>query len=324
MAKSTSVVVPPNSAARVTWSGGAVSMPGKPMIGAAMCAWGSMPPGTTIFPVASMTRPMSLVNVFGSATATIFSPWMATSQLPMPHGVTTCPPLITESSIASPSSPCRLCRRHGLDAGELPDALDQAWIRPHVLAFDLFDDFDKGLMGRGRDARFVTFLGHQTVDEIDLRASALQNVLTRGGAPLIGHAGEAFEHGGLDLFVGLPIPLSSRSHHIRLDPADRFEVEAVSLSHRNRFSGQLDRQLACLGAQGHVFAPHAGDCRHPIAHRIDHQLGPALSPQVGGRLGAIDRGQHTGQFFDAWRDPPMHLADAKDGIAWSPWLHRPR
>ena len=30
MAKSTSVVVPPNRAARVTCSGGAVSMPGKP------------------------------------------------------------------------------------------------------------------------------------------------------------------------------------------------------------------------------------------------------------------------------------------------------
>src|SRR5919198_1923095 len=168
MAKSTSVVVPPKSAARVTWSGGAVSMPGKPMMGAAICACGSMPPGMTIIPVASMTRPMSLVSVFGSATATIFSPWMATSQFPTPQGVTTCPPLMTESSIASPSSACRLCRRHGFDAGALPDALHQAWIRLYLQAFDLFDNFDKGLVSRGRDARFVPFLGHQTVDEVDL------------------------------------------------------------------------------------------------------------------------------------------------------------
>ncbi len=40
-----------------------------------------------------MTRPMSPVSVPGAATATIFSPWMATSQSPTPQGVTTCPPL---------------------------------------------------------------------------------------------------------------------------------------------------------------------------------------------------------------------------------------
>ena len=99
MAKSSSVVVPPNSAARLTCSGGAVRRLPGPMMGASMCAWGSMPPGTTIFPVASMTRVTSSVMVLGAVIATIFSPWMQTSQSPTPQGVTTWPPRMIKSSI---------------------------------------------------------------------------------------------------------------------------------------------------------------------------------------------------------------------------------
>src|SRR5207249_3860378 len=60
-----------------------------------------MPPGITIFPVASTTRPTSPVSAPGSATATIFSPCTATSQRPTPHGATTRPPRTTRSSTES-------------------------------------------------------------------------------------------------------------------------------------------------------------------------------------------------------------------------------
>ena len=100
MAKSSRVVVPPKRAARLTCSGGAV-LKFWPWTtkGAAMWAWGSIPPGTTILPEASMTRPASSVNVPGAATATIFSPCTATSQSPTPQGVTTWPPRIIRSSM---------------------------------------------------------------------------------------------------------------------------------------------------------------------------------------------------------------------------------
>ncbi|PYM12321.1 MAG: hypothetical protein DMD81_24330 [Candidatus Rokuibacteriota bacterium] len=85
-------------------SGGAARTPRSRAFGygngIAACACGSMPPGITILPVASITRPASSGSVPGSATATIFSPWTATSHAPTPHGATTRPPRTTRSSIA--------------------------------------------------------------------------------------------------------------------------------------------------------------------------------------------------------------------------------
>ena len=80
MAKSTTVVVPPKTAARLTSGGGAVSASGCPMIGAATWACGSTPPGTTILPLASTMLPASSPRLPASARATIFSP-----RTPMSH-----------------------------------------------------------------------------------------------------------------------------------------------------------------------------------------------------------------------------------------------
>ena len=99
MAKSISVVVPPKSAARLTSGGGAVVRFPCPMMGAEIWAWGSMPPGTTTLPEASIIRPASSPSAPAAATATILSPCTATSQSPTPIGVTTCPPRIIKSSI---------------------------------------------------------------------------------------------------------------------------------------------------------------------------------------------------------------------------------
>ena len=72
------VVTPPNAAVRLAASGGCVKTSGVPAqcsgTGMPMCAWGSMPPGTTILPVASITRAASAASVPGQPTATILSP----------------------------------------------------------------------------------------------------------------------------------------------------------------------------------------------------------------------------------------------------------
>src|SRR2546422_9151155 len=75
-----------------------------------MCACGSIPPGITILPRASMTRPASAARVPGQPTATIFSPWIPTSISPTAWGVTTCPPLITRSSMAHLLAAFRILR----------------------------------------------------------------------------------------------------------------------------------------------------------------------------------------------------------------------
>src|SRR5438093_1232437 len=114
-AKSTSVVVPPLMAARLTCSGGALNVwpPPSAGIGQCVCTCGSMPPGMTSLPVASMMRAASPDSVPGAATATMRSPSMPTSQVPTPWGVITCPPRITRSSMVTLSS-VRLLPAHPL------------------------------------------------------------------------------------------------------------------------------------------------------------------------------------------------------------------
>ncbi len=85
-AKSTRVVVPPQTAARLTCSGGALVMNPPPSagIGQCVCTCGSMPPGITSLPVASITWPASAGSVPGAATATMRSPSTPTSHVPTP------------------------------------------------------------------------------------------------------------------------------------------------------------------------------------------------------------------------------------------------
>ena len=104
-AKSMMVVVPPQAAARVPVSN--VSTEKVPPNGISMCVCASIPPGSTYFPVASMTRSAkTLVVSSGSrpSTEAIFSPWTSTSASSVPDAVTTVPPWIRMLLTGSPTS----------------------------------------------------------------------------------------------------------------------------------------------------------------------------------------------------------------------------
>src|ERR1700722_10811751 len=111
-AKSMMVVVPPQAAARVPVSN--VSTEKVPPNGISMCVCASIPPGSTYFPVASMT--LSAASAAGASaggcpgspvrslasTAAIFSPATSTSASIVPVVVTTVPPLIRVVLMALP------------------------------------------------------------------------------------------------------------------------------------------------------------------------------------------------------------------------------
>src|SRR5205823_5856333 len=103
-AKSRIIVVPPNNAAWLTRSGPSVMFgwvwPGTG-IGQRQWTCGSMPPGMTIWPVASITRPPSGARVPGAPIATIFSPWIPISAFSAPEGRTAVPPVTTMSSMGA-------------------------------------------------------------------------------------------------------------------------------------------------------------------------------------------------------------------------------
>ena len=101
-AKSIVVVVPPNSAAWLTRDAGSVSLASPSGTGIGQLQWtcGSMPPGMTTWPEASIVRPApSAARLPGAPIATIFSPWTPISAFSAPVGRTARPPEITVSSI---------------------------------------------------------------------------------------------------------------------------------------------------------------------------------------------------------------------------------
>jgi hypothetical protein len=111
--KSIIVVVPPNSAARLTCAGPWVR-PGVPSgLGRCQrkCTCGSIPPGMTILPAASISRaPCGTGKVPCTATAATRPPATATSAGPAPFGVTTQSPRMTSSTMTPPP---RARPRHG-------------------------------------------------------------------------------------------------------------------------------------------------------------------------------------------------------------------
>ena len=85
------VVVPPNAAARVPVS--KVSFANVPPNGSSMCVCGSIPPGITHLPVASMVR--SAVTSSDSPMMAIRSPSMRTSPVVVASALTIVPPVIS-------------------------------------------------------------------------------------------------------------------------------------------------------------------------------------------------------------------------------------
>ena len=70
--------------------------------------------------------------------------------------------------------------------------------------------------------------------------------------------------------------------------------------------------MASLRSQSRAGEPGGG--RHAVLHAVLAELGPALAPQVGRGLGAVDAAHHVAQFLDALGDAAMHLADAEHRV----------
>src|SRR5579859_6652476 len=128
------VVVPPQAAARVPVS--KVSAENVPPNGISMCVCASIPPGSTYFPVASMTwsaaGPASAPATALASTAAIFSPATSTSASSVPDAVTTVPPLIRVVLMALPPGSRLHQRAVGVGpavAVELPQVPDLGQLR---------------------------------------------------------------------------------------------------------------------------------------------------------------------------------------------------
>ena len=62
----------------------------------------------------------------------------------------------------------------------------------------------------------------------------------------------------------------------------------------------------------HAVAGEASRGADAVPHAVDHQLRPALAPQIAGRLDRVDGGDHRRQLFEPPGNAAVHLADPVD------------
>src|SRR5438128_688543 len=292
--KSTWVVVPPKTIPRVSSSGPSVWRLSSGCIEMkwARCVWGSIPPGTTSFPVASSTRPAS-TRGSGRPTATMRSPWTATSHRPTPCGVTTSPPRITRSSMVLPPS---LHLGLGLPSDE-----------PRV---DLLEEL------RVEDTLGGDLLGDpvERVEEVDELAHAAVDLVGHlHRIDVEGHdvAREPFVHLHLtrhDLHGGLAVGVD-RGRRLRERAQHRLQGVRVLLEHlAARDDPRVHEEPVDLTLLAWDVAPVPGEVdlspraldgvehpRRPARHRVDVPLGERGDPVGRREVHELDLGEvHAG------------------------------
>src|SRR3989441_147578 len=258
----------------------------------ARCVWGSIPPGTTSFPVASSTRPAS-TRGSGRPTATMRSPWTATSHRPTPCSVTTSPPRITRSSMVPPPS------LH-LGRGLPPD-------EPRV---DLLEEL------RVEDTLGSDLLGDpvERVEEVDELAHAAVDLVGHlHRVDVEGHdvAREPFVHLHLtrhDLHGGLAVGVD-RGRRLRERAQHRLQGVRVLLEHlAARDDPRVHEEPVDLTLLARDVAPVPGEVdlspraldgvehpRRPARHRVDVPLGERGDPVGRREVHELDLGEvHAG------------------------------
>src|SRR5690606_28844497 len=92
----------------------------------------------------------------------------------------------------------------------------------------------------------------------------------------------------LDLDQRVGMTFGGECQPLRIDLAQLHELIAEGLSHAHRFATELDREAPDRLVVVAVLARHAGGRRDAVGHAVLTELRPALAPQVGRRLAAVD------------------------------------
>src|SRR5262249_205248 len=103
---------------------------------------------------------------------------------------------------------------------------------------------------------------------------------------------------------------------------DDFGVEVVNLleyvaerlADADRLAAEPGAEVAQPVVEQNVPGDEAGRGRHPVAHRVDDELRPALTPQVSGHFGGVRGRQQAADVARALGLDAVHLADAKHRV----------
>src|SRR3712207_3101497 len=101
---------------------------------------------------------------------------------------------------------------------------------------------------------------------------------------------------------------------IRLELTQTFDLVAERASYFDRFTAKLDGKAANSGVVVALRSGEPGRGRNAVAHAVLGELGPALSPEIGRRFGAVDQREQLDQRLNAFRDDAVYFTDAEDSM----------
>src|SRR3989442_4444162 len=169
-------------------------------------------------------------------------------------------------------------------------------------------------MARRGHADLGAFARDEAVHLLDLGAASLDHVLRHRRALDVGarvRARLGNQH-ALDRGERLGIALGGTRELLWLDAADLLELVAERLADAHAFAGELDLAAADRRVVRARRRGEPGGGGDAVAHAVLAELGPALAPEIGRRLRAVDAAEPFDQLLDARRDAPVRLADAED------------
>src|SRR5882762_8701176 len=171
-------------------------------------------------------------------------------------------------------------------------------------------------MARRRHADLRALARDVAVHGVDLGAPALEDVLRhRGALDVAARVGAGLRHDeGFDLRERGGVALGGAREALWIGAPDSLERIAERLADAYRFAGELDLEAADPVVAQAVARGQPGRRGNAVTHAVLDEFRPALAPQVGRRLRAVDAAEPHDQLFDARGDAPMRLADAEDGV----------
>src|SRR3954469_2589111 len=190
------------------------------------------------------------------------------------------------------------------------------WRRFELAALDLRYQLGELGVARCRHAGLGAFARDEAVHLLDLGAPSLEDVLRHRRALDIGARVFARLRDQRALYgvERLPIAFGGARQLLGLQAADLLELVAERLADPHAFAGERDLEAPdalVAEARGRGETGRGG---YAVAHAVLYQLRPALAPEIGGSLGAVDAAEPFDQLLDARGDAPVRLADAEHGV----------
>src|SRR5437764_3818970 len=156
-------------------------------------------------------------------------------------------------------------------------------------------------MARRRHADLGAFARDEAVHLLDFGARSVEDVLRHRWTLVVGaRVGARLRNQRrLDFIERGGVAFALQGELLGLDAANFLQLIAERLAHSHAFAGELDLEAADGAVVRAGRGREAGGGGHAVAHAVLTKLRPALAPEIGRGLRAIDAFEPGGELLDA-------------------------